>query len=417
MLPLSLSDVCAGDITGVVEGLLRRYPALQTFEDPAVRYEEKKFLGSGTFGQVHRVVSRHDKGSEKFALKVVCKPGMERTRENCGLWKSLLTEIDVLAAVRHPNLVSLHDVMHSSDSFFIVMSHADGLPLQRFASQNPVSERDASEIANHVLRALHYLHSLSIVHSDIKPENIIITSNPRYIAPDDTAPRREHASVERCTSCKQLCPGPHPCCGACGRRNRLSPMASQTCDKFEVKLVDYGSVRIIRDRQEEKEAVGGSTMYIAMEVIDLVLPGGGGKVLTKELCKSDLYSLGVVVFMLLCRTHPFNGTVVDDLYQMRHKMRRGWEVPDEVMVEEGLSDDARGFLTGMLQTSPETRPNTLQALSHNFIMHRLAQSANCPCECLPLNADCSQWFQAPESTSFALHSSLPSSESLTSLQY
>ena len=417
MVALSLSDACS-DISGVVNLLLQKYPRLKYEEAPSKRYIKKRYLGSGTFGEVHRVASVEDPG-KKFALKEIKRPSQAKTVANCGEWKSILTEIDVLSNVNHPNLIKLHDLLSHEGSFYLVIDYVPGQSLLKFASVSSVSERDASEIANHLLRALHHFHSMGVAHSDLKPENVLISRNPEYF--EGSQPNKDTESgvstkVHCCRTCKQECPGPHPCCSACGRHNKPSPLStSQTMDKYCVTLVDYGSVKVVRSESEiggGQEVFQGSTMYVALEVIDLILPSettqrGSGL----ELRKSDIFSLGIVIFMLLCRNHPFGGTPVDSLHDMKEKQSRGISYPEGMT--ELISSDAKSFLINTLNVRPSLRPSAWEALQHNWILNRLTQNTTCISTPCVLGASNKEMYSAPENPVWT--SSWPSSESLTSL--
>eukprot|EP00756_Hemistasia_phaeocysticola_P006087 Hpha_TRINITY_DN13671_c0_g1::TRINITY_DN13671_c0_g1_i1::g.122523::m.122523 len=415
----------------MVEERLGRWPGYRQRLRLEDVYRKTRLLGKGSFGTVHRMIDTRT--GVRRAVKSLERPSFVGTRDNMERWRRILTEVEVLSCLDHPNCMGLVDVFGDFNQrlVHIVTEYTDGaMNLDRFAATHSIGERDASEIAYHVLRALQYLHCVKgIVHRDIKPDNILISLRGKHSAPARSRPRNPEAALQaptagvaaavaiaalgarvpRCRHCKVLCVGPKACCGLCGRERRhqeiLRGMWSNAaasegevvkravergeetherdCNHFSVKLIDFGVARHIGD-----DAVApcptpvGNNLYLSLETIDNTIAGQRDNCSTESaatdrtlelLPRVDVFSLGVVIYILLCRVHPFRGTPIDDPQTMRGKMLRGLDFPKEAWgqaLENPLSAGAKDFLSRMLCLDPEDRPTASEALRHSWILGR-----------------------------------------------
>lgn len=126
-------------------------------------------LGTGSFGRVHLVRSRHNQRS--YAIKVLLKERVVKMKQV----EHTNSEREMLERVRHPFLVNLWGTFKDSRNLYMVMDFVAGGELfsllrksQRFP--DPVAKFFAAEVA----LALDYLHSLDIIYRDLKPENILL---------------------------------------------------------------------------------------------------------------------------------------------------------------------------------------------------------------------------------------------------
>jgi serine/threonine protein kinase len=93
-------------------------------------------------------------------------------------------EFDLGFHLDHPNIVNYHDKGSDQDGFYIITEYIDGLNLREYIIENPNCLKDKKLISKLVLQllsALDYLHNNQIIHLDIKPENILITSKGKNI--------------------------------------------------------------------------------------------------------------------------------------------------------------------------------------------------------------------------------------------
>eukprot|EP01064_Diplonema_japonicum_P025065 TRINITY_DN3600_c0_g1_i1.p1 TRINITY_DN3600_c0_g1~~TRINITY_DN3600_c0_g1_i1.p1 ORF type:complete len:358 (+),score=24.89 TRINITY_DN3600_c0_g1_i1:84-1157(+) len=304
---LSLADCKLGD-TRVFEKLVLGKVSMKRLEDK-YHVKGKKLAGKGSYGTVHRV---NGKDGRRYAIKQLTKP------LDCIRWKAIFTEIEVLAGNRHENLIKLCDLTIHNDTINLVTEHAKGKTLQQHAATRPMSEKSTATIGHQVLLALVFLHAKGILHGDVKPENIMVYETG---------------------------------CHSCGSH-------------YQVKLLDFGSSKLPED--DEELGSSGTGLYLALEVIEGLLQPGKTRYGRKPL-RSDMFSLGVVLFICLCRFHPFRGTAVDTLEGMREKLSRGADFPADIF----LSELCRRFLILLLKLDPLDRLSAAEAVQNPWIEGRL----------------------------------------------
>ncbi|CAM9614294.1 unnamed protein product, partial [Choristocarpus tenellus] len=138
------------------------------------RYELKEVLGVGSTSTCYRCVAK-DTGKE-FACKVIDKRMIENRFSS--LLDQFHVEMEVLQALRHPNIIHMEDAYESDRRIHMVLELMSGGELFDYVvEKGTLSEKDASVIVRKVTSALAYMHSLDIIHRDLKPENLLLTSN------------------------------------------------------------------------------------------------------------------------------------------------------------------------------------------------------------------------------------------------
>ncbi|KAG2203945.1 hypothetical protein INT47_007528 [Mucor saturninus] len=126
----------------------------------------KKTLGVGSFAVVKECI--HRSTHQPFALKIILKKAI------AGKEHMLSSELDILKQVRHPHIVSMHNLYESKDAVYIVTDLAGGGELfQQLLKKGSYTEKDASNLTRQMLEGLQYLHERDIVHRDMKPENLL----------------------------------------------------------------------------------------------------------------------------------------------------------------------------------------------------------------------------------------------------
>ena len=139
-------------------------------EETTVRYEVNEMLGEGSSAKVYRGLdcSQGREVAIKFFLPEV-------TWDNQGM-SVLKKEIDTLQQLSHPNIISLHGFERMGLARFLVMELVTGKTLNDLLKEKRFDEASVIRIANAVCRALHYAHSKGIIHGDINPRNIMLSS-------------------------------------------------------------------------------------------------------------------------------------------------------------------------------------------------------------------------------------------------
>ncbi|BFZ11781.1 hypothetical protein BsWGS_14820 [Bradybaena similaris] len=196
-------------------------------------------LGSGQFGTVYG--ARHKETNREVAIKMIDKLRFPTKEE-----AQLKREVEILKNLHHPGVVNFEELFENIETIFVVMEKLKGDMLEMILSspKGRLSERITKFLISQILVALKHLHSKSIVHCDLKPENVLLSSETAFP---------------------------------------------------QVKLCDFGFARIIGEKSFRRSIVG-TPAYLAPEVLKR-------KGYNRSL---DMWSVGVIVYVSLSGTFPFN---------------------------------------------------------------------------------------------------------------
>jgi len=216
--------------------------------------------------------------------------------------RRLPEEAEIHMQLTHPNIARLHGIYEGGGKVCLVMECCDGGELYaRLQKRGAFPDAEAAEASRQMLRAVAYLHSRCVVHRDLKLENFLYESE--------------------------------------------EPAA-------QLKLIDFGFAHLW-DPLTPMQAPCGSPSYVSPEVLSR----------SGYTHKCDLWSLGVVVWMLLCGYPPFHGEERQMLAQIKAgepdwSHRKRWK---------HVSEDAVELVTRLLALSPEQRPEAREALRHAWL--------------------------------------------------
>lgn len=130
-------------------------------------YEIGKVLGHGASGKVYQVV--HKITGQNFACKVVKKNSSMNDAQ------SMSTEIEIMKRIRHRNIVSMYELYETPKCLWIILELVDGGDLHHYlAHTSHYNEVMAAKQFKQILAGCHYLHSLGVVHRDLKLDNILL---------------------------------------------------------------------------------------------------------------------------------------------------------------------------------------------------------------------------------------------------
>jgi predicted Ser/Thr protein kinase len=148
-------------ILPTVGELSGRFPQLEIVE----------LLGKGGMGAVYKA---RQKGLDRLvALKIL--PG--EVAEDSAFAERFVREARVLARLRHPGIVTVHDFGQAGDLYYFLMEYVDGSNLREVIQHRLLRPAEALAIVPQICDALQYAHDAGIVHRDIKPENILLDAH------------------------------------------------------------------------------------------------------------------------------------------------------------------------------------------------------------------------------------------------
>jgi serine/threonine protein kinase len=140
---------------------------------PGGRYEIVARLGTGAFGSVYQAQDTFL--NRPVAVKTIRLDTSLDPEHRKALNKRFIREAQVAAQLHHPNIVTIHDILFTPETGFIVMEFIEGRTLQSLLKKERLPLATAIDIAAQVASALQYAHEHKIIHRDVKPANIMIT--------------------------------------------------------------------------------------------------------------------------------------------------------------------------------------------------------------------------------------------------
>ena len=136
-------------------------------------YRLVRKIGRGGMGQVYLAV-RDDEAFKRYVALKVIRKGMDSE----DILKRFKTERHILASLTHPNIARLLDGGFSEDGqSYFVMEYVDGEPIDKFCNENRLSLEERLKLFEKVASAVHYAHQNLVVHRDLKPGNILVTTD------------------------------------------------------------------------------------------------------------------------------------------------------------------------------------------------------------------------------------------------
>lgn len=135
--------------------------------------EVTELLGHGGMGVVYK--GRHPLLDRLVAIKVV-RPDFQT---DVDFQSRFLREARTLAKLRHPYIVTVHDLGRLDDLYYLVMEFVEGSSLRQRLIDRSITERDTIDFVPQIAEALQHAHENGVIHRDVKPENILIDSRGR----------------------------------------------------------------------------------------------------------------------------------------------------------------------------------------------------------------------------------------------
>jgi calcium-dependent protein kinase len=217
-------------------------------------------------------------------------------------------EINILRVMNHPNVLKMFEFYEDPVDLHIVTEYMAGGEFFDFVVETRyLSEPIAAHFFRQLISAVCYIHSIGVMHRDLKPENLLLDS--------------------------------------------VSPSAT-------LKVIDFGTATFFTPGQKFTKQFG-TAYYIAPEVLARSY---------NESC--DMWSCGVILYILLCGRPPFNGRseseIIESVTHGRYSLGAGlWS---------NVSSSAKDLISKLLQRNPDKRLTARQALDHEWIVNASRES-------------------------------------------
>lgn len=136
----------------------------------AGKYEILEEIGRGGMGTVYKAYQQSL--DRVVAIKVL----YENLADDPEFRARFQNEATIVAHLTHPNIVAVYDIERHGKTFAIIMEYVEGQSLQKLVDAGTLDERTTLLIGAQIARALHYAHEQGVIHRDVKPDNILVTS-------------------------------------------------------------------------------------------------------------------------------------------------------------------------------------------------------------------------------------------------
>ena len=204
-------------------------------------------------------------------------------------------EIAILKKLNHYNTIKLYNIIQNDDFIFLIQEYISGKELLHYIESNDnLSEKEICRLYQQIISGIEYMHEMGIAHRDLKLENILLNY------------------------------------------------------KKDIKIIDFGlSNRYDRDTDELLHSSCGSPCYAAPEMI---------KGLDYRGINTDIWSSGIILYLMLCKKFPFNDKNNSKLYQ---KILSG-----KFVIPSYLSNEAKDLIISLLKVNPLERIKMNEIKNH-----------------------------------------------------
>lgn len=226
----------------------------------------------------------------------------------------LHTEIDIMKMLDHPGIIKLYETFEDRKNIYMVMELCVGGELfDRIVASGHFTETQAAIVMQQMISAVYYMHENHVCHRDLKPENFLFRSK--------------------------------------------DPIETNI-----LKLIDFG-LSATFEPGELFQTKAGTPYYVAPQVLD-------GKY--DEL--SDIWSAGVIMYVLLCGYPPFMAENDHDVLALVKKGRFVFQAKDW----RDVSQDAKDLIQKMITLNPRDRISAREALNHVWIRQKAPKAKQVP---------------------------------------
>ncbi|RNF27155.1 putative protein kinase [Trypanosoma conorhini] len=311
---LSINAFLQSCYTALSEFHVSGYDYYGSIQERFPSFFEGARIGKGVTGTVYKCEDRRRCENQRVALKVITKS----STMSFAAWRKITTELDIMKEIDHPNVARLLEVFQTPLCLVIVMEAGDGGALKQVwefvRTRHCDLEVFTASVVAQIAEGLDYLYRVKhIVHRDIKHDNIIVSR-----------------------------------------------------DFSRVLIIDFGLAEYITNEKRQLFVPCGTFGFASPEnilaVVDhLRLFEASGATMHR----ADMFSLGVVAYMLLAGVRPLQGKRFVELYR---EVRRGIRCVGPCWTN--ISDSAKELVEWLLKTSTNERATPEDVRKHPFIVNK-----------------------------------------------
>lgn len=251
---------------------------------------EYKRIGKGSFSSVYR--GYHQTTNNQVAIKKIELDSVKKIKQR------IKKEIQICKMLKHPNVIETYDVINDriGGNIYIIMEYCGEGHLGNILKNKPISEEDAKHYMKQISNGLKYLMDNSILHRDLKPQNIMINNSNN------------------------------------------------------IKIADFGFARHFQT-DTIAETLCGTPLYMAPEIMKN----------RKYNYKSDLWSVGVILYQMIFGRRPYYANNILDLLKKIEQ--------EKIRFDESIdvSDECKNLIINLLQINPENRIEWNEFFIHPWI--------------------------------------------------
>ena len=312
------------------------------FCNPFDIYEELEELGEGAYGVVKKVCLK-DNPETVRAMKIISKEYIVE-----GQSQKLMDEIQILKKLEHPNIMKIYEYYDDSKNIYIVSELCDqGDLLGKMRKLGSMSEVVVKFLMDQILNALSYLHDNRIFHGDIKLENVML-----YKAKKEG--RRFTKLNSELNSSAQLRNDIENIYKDKNKKLRSSVIFVEDMTNYEVKLIDFGCSRFLTRKKHNKlSGIVGTSLYCSPEVVDDSYDE-----------RSDEWSCGILMYILICGEAPFPGETEEEIFA---KVKT-CDVNFSHKKFKKVSNNCIDLIKKLLTKNKKHRITAAEALKHPFFV-------------------------------------------------
>ncbi|GAB5367925.1 hypothetical protein AAMO2058_001273900 [Amorphochlora amoebiformis] len=264
-------------------------------------YEVHEKIGKGSFATVYR--GNHKDTKHKVAIK-----GINLSKANVKETSCIKSEISILRALQHPNIVRLLDFKRTTNHIYLIMEYCAGGDLSKYIKKHgPIPEKNCRSILRQLASGLECLRENKLMHRDLKPANLLI---------------------EREVDLEGLV----------------------------LKIADFGFARHL-GAMDMAETRCGTPLYMAPEILECKLYDSA----------AELWSVGAILYEMVTGKPPFKAPNQAHLLRTIKATGKGLRVDKTLRKKLRLSNDCVGMIESLLKVNPKDRISFEDFFKHPFL--------------------------------------------------